>query len=144
MLKLLRGRVEAVFLQVRGFEDWTCVCGCVCVCVSQSRPTLCDLINYSPPGSSVRGFPRQEYWSGLPFPSPGDLPHPGIEPGSEALEGALIILLGMLSTVNSEIAKASFKLRLPVVCFPLFPLSQFLRKMLFVLSLCCLARRSCA
>ena len=26
------------------------------------------------------GFPRQEYWSGLPFPPPGDLPHPGIEP----------------------------------------------------------------
>ena len=28
------------------------------------------------------GFSRQEYWSGLPFPSPGDLPNPGIEPGS--------------------------------------------------------------
>ena len=28
------------------------------------------------------GFPREEYWSGLPFPSPGDLPHPGIEPAS--------------------------------------------------------------
>ena len=28
------------------------------------------------------GFSRQEYWSGLPFPSPGDLPDPGIEPGS--------------------------------------------------------------
>ena len=28
------------------------------------------------------GFPRQEYWSGLPFPSPGDLPDPGIEPMS--------------------------------------------------------------
>ena len=28
------------------------------------------------------GFPRQEYWSGLPFPPPGDLPHPGIEPVS--------------------------------------------------------------
>ena len=83
MLELLRGRVEAVFLHVRGFEDWTCVC----VCVSQSRPTLFDLINYSPPGSSVHGFPRQEYWSGLPFPSPGDLPHPGIEPGSEAWKG---------------------------------------------------------
>ena len=26
------------------------------------------------------GFSKQEYWSGLPFPSPGDLPHPGIEP----------------------------------------------------------------
>ena len=33
------------------------------------------------------GFPRQEYWSGLPFPSPGDLPNPGIEPESPALSG---------------------------------------------------------
>ena len=32
------------------------------------------------------GFSRQEYWSGLPFPSPGDLPHPGKEPGSPALQ----------------------------------------------------------
>ena len=32
------------------------------------------------------GFSRQEYWSGLPFPSPGDLPNPGIEPGSPALQ----------------------------------------------------------
>ena len=32
------------------------------------------------------GFSRQEYWSGLPFHSPGDLPNPGIEPGSPALQ----------------------------------------------------------
>ena len=32
------------------------------------------------------GFSRQEYWSGLPFPSPGDLPNPGIEPGPPALQ----------------------------------------------------------
>ena len=32
------------------------------------------------------GFSRQEYWSRLPFPSPGDLPNPGIEPGSPALQ----------------------------------------------------------
>ena len=32
------------------------------------------------------GFPRQEYWSGLPFPSPRDLPHPGVKPGSPALQ----------------------------------------------------------
>ena len=32
------------------------------------------------------GFFRQEYWSGLSFPSPGDLPDPGIEPGSPTLE----------------------------------------------------------
>ena len=36
-----------------------------------------------------RGFPRQEYWSGLPFPFPGDLPHPGIETMSPALAGRL-------------------------------------------------------
>ena len=33
----------------------------------------------SPPGPSVHGFPRQEYWSELPFPSPGDLANPGID-----------------------------------------------------------------
>ena len=32
------------------------------------------------------GFSRQEYWSGLPLPSPGDLPNPGTEPGSSALQ----------------------------------------------------------
>ena len=32
------------------------------------------------------GFSRKEYWSGLPFPSPGALPDPGIEPGSPALQ----------------------------------------------------------
>ena len=32
------------------------------------------------------GFPRQEYWNGLPFPSPGDLPNPGIKPRSPALQ----------------------------------------------------------
>ena len=36
--------------------------------------------------SPSMGFSTQEYWSGLPFPSPGDLPDPGIEPGSPALE----------------------------------------------------------
>ena len=50
--------------------------------VAQSCPTLYDPMNCSLPGSSVHGFPRQKYWSGLPFPSPGDLPDPGIKPGS--------------------------------------------------------------
>ena len=38
------------------------------------------------PGSSVHGFSRKEYWSGLPFPSPGDLPDPGIKQQSPALQ----------------------------------------------------------
>ena len=41
--------------------------------------------------SLCMGFPRQEYWSGLPFPSPGDLPDPGIEPSSLALTGEFFI-----------------------------------------------------
>ena len=36
------------------------------------------------------GFPRQEYWSGLPFPSAGDLPDPGIKPASPALAGGFL------------------------------------------------------
>ena len=41
-------------------------------------------VTYQAPPSM--GFSRQEYWSGLPFPSPGDLPDPGIEPGSPTLQ----------------------------------------------------------
>ena len=40
----------------------------------------------SSPGSSVHGILRQEYWSGLPFHSPGDLPNPGFESGSPVLQ----------------------------------------------------------
>ena len=47
--------------------------------------TLCDPMDYSPLGSSVHGFPRQEYWSELPFPSPGNLLDPGTELMSPAL-----------------------------------------------------------
>ena len=36
-------------------------------------------------------FSRQEYWSGLPFPSPGDLPNPEIEPGSPALQADALL-----------------------------------------------------
>ena len=43
---------------------------------------LCDLMGWSPPGSSVLQMSQQEYWSRLPFPSPGNLPNPGIESAS--------------------------------------------------------------
>ena len=50
----------------------------VCVCVAQSFLTLCNPCSLL--GSSIHGISRQEHWSMLPFPSPGDLPDPGIEP----------------------------------------------------------------
>ena len=58
----------------------------LCVLVAQSSPTLCDPMDCSLLGSSVHGPVRQEYWSGLPFHSPGDFPNPGFETGSPALQ----------------------------------------------------------
>ena len=53
--------------------------------VAQSCLTLCDPVDCSLQAPPSMGFSRQEYWSGLSFPSPGDLPDPGIEPGSPTL-----------------------------------------------------------
>ena len=54
-----------------------------CFCsVAQSCLTLCDPMDCN----LSLGFPRQEHWSGLPFPPPGDLPDPGIEPASPVQE----------------------------------------------------------
>ena len=52
--------------------------------LTQPCLTLCDPMDCSPPGSTVQGISRQEYWSGLPLPSPGVLPDPGIEHTSPA------------------------------------------------------------
>ena len=61
-----------------------------CVLVAQSCPscpTLCDPMDCTAHQALLSmGFSRQGYWSGLPLPSPGDLPNPGIELGSPALQ----------------------------------------------------------
>ena len=54
--------------------------------VTQSCPTLCGSVRIAYQAPSSMGFSRQEYWSGLQFPSPGDLPNPGIKPGYPSLE----------------------------------------------------------
>ena len=56
--------------------------------VAQSYLTLCDPVDCSPPGCSVNGI--FEYWSGLPFPPPGDLPSPWIKPSSPSWEGIFL------------------------------------------------------
>ena len=55
--------------------------------VVQSSPALSHSMACSLPGSSVHGISQQEYWSGLPLPSPGDLSDPGIKPVSPILAG---------------------------------------------------------
>ena len=54
--------------------------------VTQLCLTLCDPVDCSLPGSSVHEISGQEYWSGQPFPFPGDLPNPQIEPRSPTLQ----------------------------------------------------------
>ena len=55
--------------------------------VTKTCPTLCsDPVDHSLQAPLSVGFPRQAYWSALPFPSPGYLPDPGIKHGSLALQ----------------------------------------------------------
>ena len=77
----------------------SCVCVCVCVCVAQLCPNLCDPVDHSPPGYYVHGIlqartlewvpfapPGESSWSGCHSLPQGNLPDPGIEPGSPALQ----------------------------------------------------------
>ena len=70
----------------------TFLCVCVCVCVyasvhARARSVMSDLATpwtVACQAPLSMGFSRQEHWSELLFPPPGDLPYPGIEPGSPA------------------------------------------------------------
>ena len=55
---------------------------CKCAGMLKSCLTHCNPMVCSPLGFSSMGFSRQEYWSGLPCPPPGDLPEPEMEPAS--------------------------------------------------------------
>ena len=67
--------------QLKSFLFCVCVQSLSCVWLFVTSWTVAHQVPRS------KGFPRQEHWSGLPFPAPGDLPDPGIEPTSPALTG---------------------------------------------------------
>ena len=71
-----------------------------CCLVANSCLTLCDPWTVARQSSLSMGFSRQEYWNGLPFPSPGDLPDPEIEPVSPVLQADYLLLArqGFLSS----------------------------------------------
>ena len=87
--------------------------------VAQSCLTLCDPMDCSPPGSSVLGFSRQEYWSGLPFPSPGHLPNLGIEPESPALQADSLPLSHQGRAPGALAAAAKSLQSCPILCDPI-------------------------
>ena len=82
------------------------------MCVyTQSCLTFCDSMDYQAPLSMK--FTRQEYWSRLPFPTPGDLPDPGIEPmspASPALAGGFFTTMpfGDISQIKLFLPQALF------------------------------------
>ena len=68
-------------------------------------------------------FPRQDYWSGLPFPSPGDLPNPGMEPASPAspelqVDSSPLSHQGSLVMCHSRCCVASYYIHKPRFIFP--------------------------
>ena len=81
---------EAHYIMIKGSiqeEDITIVCKYLCSLVQLFATP--QTVAYEAPLSM--GFSRQEYWSGLPFPSPGDLPDSVIEPGSPALQADTLL-----------------------------------------------------
>ena len=52
-----------------------------------SHVQLCGPMDSTHQSPLSKGFSRKQYWSGLPFPTPGDLPNPGIQPASPTLAG---------------------------------------------------------
>ena len=74
--------------------------------VAQSCPTFCNFMNWILPGSSVHEI-SQEYWSGLPFPSPGDLTDPEIKLVSLAVQ-ADSLPLSLLQSPRNMIMSSSF------------------------------------
>ena len=77
-----------------------------CKVVSDSFATPCTVVHQDP---LSMGLPRQEYWNRLPFPSPGDLPDPGIEPAPLALPGKFF------DSANSSLTTEL--LRKPPICW---------------------------
>ena len=84
-----------------------CVCVCVCVCAQPpSRVPLlvnpCTIARQLPLSME---FSRQEYWSGLPFPTPRDLPDPRVKPTSPVLAGGIFTTESPGSPVNNTLSK---------------------------------------
>ena len=94
----------------------------MCVKLLQSCSTLCEPIDCSLSDSLSVGFPRQEYWSGLPFLSLGDLPDLGIEPTSPAspafhVDSLPLSHLASLIALTATAAKP--RQSCPTLCYPI-------------------------
>ena len=107
----------------RTFPYMMCVCVLSCVWLSVTPWTVAHQASLS------MGFSREEHWSGLPFPSSGILPDPGIEPASVALAGGLFAIMppgkpeSLLGLYKSELNFHFFN------CFRQVSLIRFMRSL---------------
>ena len=72
------------------------------------------------------GFPRQEYWIGLSFPSSGDLPYPGIEPTSPARQADSLPLSHLGSSLCYTVSPNQLPISYIVICICQIVISQFI------------------
>ena len=97
----------------------------------QSCPTLCDPMDHSLPDSSLSvEFSRQEYWSGLPFLPPGDLPELEIEPESlmsPALAGGFFTTSATLEALTVQLLNLWHHPRVPALTPSTHPHSKSYR-----------------
>jgi len=77
-----------------------------CVCALSHVQLFATLWTVARQAPLSMGFSRQDYWSGLPFPSPGDLPYPGLEPTSLASP----VLVGRFFTTSTRQEAGKFKM----------------------------------
>ena len=91
---------------LRVYRKAVCVCVCVCVCMHAQLLNHVQLFvtlwTVAHQALLSMGFFRQEYWSGLPFSSSGDLPNPGIEPVSSVLQADSLPLSYRATEKNSH------------------------------------------
>ena len=90
----------------------------VCVSlVARFCLTLCNLMDCSPPGSSIHEFSRQEYWSGLPFPPQGNLFDPGTEPESPTSPALASRYFTTSTTWEAHITDKNVKKKKPAIYY---------------------------
>ena len=97
-------------------ENAVYICMEYCYLVTKSCPTPCDPSDCSHQASLSMGFFRQEYWSGLPLPPPGDLPDPGIKPASPAFQMNSLPLSHQRSPKESALQTIKVHLLLKRTC----------------------------
>ena len=92
--------------------------------VTQSHLTLSTPWTVDSQAPLSMEFSRQEYWNGLPFPPPGNLPNPGIEPRSLALEEGSLLPEPPEKPVNTGVVSISYNLclfKFSLILFEMFP-----------------------